>query len=133
MRPHHYCLPVLKREHDRAALLAAATGDDPRFFLGTDSAPHARRTKEAAVRLRGIFSAHAALELYAEAFAGAGRLDRLRGIRFRAAVPTSTACRATKARSRSRASLERAGELPVRRTTQLVPLRAGDGARAGAW
>jgi len=77
MRPHHYCLPVLKRERDREALLAAATSDDPRFFLGTDSAPHARHTKEASCGCAGIFSAHAAIELYAEAFEQAGRLDRL--------------------------------------------------------
>ncbi|MBP6105829.1 MAG: dihydroorotase [Steroidobacteraceae bacterium] len=77
LRPHHYCLPVLKRERDRAALLAVATSADPRFFLGTDSAPHARHAKEAACGCAGIFSAHAALELYAEAFEGAGRLDRL--------------------------------------------------------
>ena len=57
--PHHYCLPVLKRERDRAALLEAATGDDPRFFLGTDSAPHARNTKETACGCAGIYSAHA--------------------------------------------------------------------------
>jgi dihydroorotase len=77
LRPHHYCLPVLKRERDREALVAAATGDDPRFFLGTDSAPHARHTKETACGCAGIFSAHAAIELYAEAFEAAGRLDRL--------------------------------------------------------
>lgn len=77
IRPHHYCLPVLKREHDREALLEAATDDCPRFFLGTDSAPHARHTKEAPCGCAGIFSAHAAIELYAEAFDRAGRLDRL--------------------------------------------------------
>ena len=77
IRPHHYCLPVLKRERDREALLAAATSDDPRFFLGTDSAPHAQHTKEAACGCAGIFSAHAAIELYAEAFESADRLDRL--------------------------------------------------------
>ena len=77
LRPHHYCLPVLKRERDREALLEAATSDDARFFLGTDSAPHARHTKEAACGCAGIFSAHAAIELYAEAFENAGRLDRL--------------------------------------------------------
>ncbi|MBP7608283.1 MAG: dihydroorotase [Steroidobacteraceae bacterium] len=77
IRPHHYCLPVLKRERDREALLAAATSDDPRFFLGTDSAPHARHTKENACGCAGIFSAHAAIELYAEAFESAGKLDRL--------------------------------------------------------
>jgi dihydroorotase len=77
LRPHAYCLPVLKRERDREALVAAATGDDPRFFLGTDSAPHARHTKEAACGCAGIFSAHAGIELYAEVFDAAGRLDRL--------------------------------------------------------
>jgi dihydroorotase len=77
IRPHHYCLPVLKRERDRAALLDAATSDDPRFFLGTDSAPHARHSKEAPCGCAGIFSAHAAIELYAEAFELAGRLERL--------------------------------------------------------
>jgi dihydroorotase len=77
IRPHNYCLPVLKREHDRQALVDAATSDDARFFLGTDSAPHARHTKENACGCAGVFSAHAAIELYAEAFEGAGRLDRL--------------------------------------------------------
>lgn len=77
IRPHHYCLPVLKREHDREALVSAATSADARFFLGTDSAPHARHTKETTCGCAGIFSAHAAIELYAEAFELAGRLDRL--------------------------------------------------------
>jgi dihydroorotase len=77
IRPHNYCLPVLKREHDRVALLEAATSDDVRFFLGTDSAPHARNTKENACGCAGIFSAHAAIELYAEAFEQAGHLNRL--------------------------------------------------------
>jgi len=77
IRPHLYCLPILKREHDRQALVEAATGDDPRFFLGTDSAPHAKHTKEHECGCAGIFSAHAAIELYAEAFEAAGRLDRL--------------------------------------------------------
>ncbi len=79
VRPHHYCLPVLKRETDRVALLEAATGGDPRFFLGTDSAPHARLTKEAACGCAGIYSAHAAIEFYAEAFEAAGALDKLEG------------------------------------------------------
>jgi dihydroorotase len=77
IRPHHYCLPVLKRENDRIALVAAATSTDPRFFLGTDSAPHARHTKENACGCAGVFSAHAAIELYAEVFEQAGQLDRL--------------------------------------------------------
>ena len=77
IRPHHYCLPVLKRERDRVALLDAVSAGDPRFFLGTDSAPHARHTKEAACGCAGIYSAHAAIELYAEIFEQAGALHRL--------------------------------------------------------
>jgi len=77
IRPHYYCLPILKRERDRIALLAAATSGNPRFFLGTDSAPHERSSKENACGCAGMFTAHAAIELYAEAFESAGRLDRL--------------------------------------------------------
>jgi dihydroorotase len=77
IRPHHYCLPVVKREEDRQALVAAATSGHPRFFLGTDSAPHARSRKESGRGPAGIYTAHAAIELYAEAFEQAGALDRL--------------------------------------------------------
>ena len=77
IRPHHYCLPVLKREIHRKALLEAATSGKPKFFLGTDSAPHARHTKETACGCAGIYTAHAALELYAEAFEQVGALGRL--------------------------------------------------------
>lgn len=77
IRPHYYCLPILKTEPDREALLAAATSGDPKFFLGTDSAPHARHAKETACGCAGCFTAHAALELYAEAFDAADSLDRL--------------------------------------------------------
>ncbi len=77
IRPHHYCLPVLKRETHRQVLLAAATSGDPRFFLGTDSAPHARRAKESACGCAGLFTAPVALALYAEAFASVGALERL--------------------------------------------------------
>lgn len=77
VRPHWYCLPVLKRERHREALLAAAVSGNPKFFLGTDSAPHARSTKEAACGCAGCYTAYAALELYAEAFEQAGALDRL--------------------------------------------------------
>ncbi|MCB1888429.1 MAG: dihydroorotase [Rhodocyclaceae bacterium] len=83
VRPHYYCLPVLKRETHREALVAAATSGDPRFFLGTDSAPHARSTKEAACGCAGCYTAHAAIELYAEAFEAAGALDRLEGFASR--------------------------------------------------
>jgi len=77
IRPHRYCLPVLKRESHRQALIQAATGGNPKFFLGTDSAPHPRRGKESACGCAGCYTAHAALELYAEAFEAAGALDRL--------------------------------------------------------
>jgi dihydroorotase len=77
VRPHFYCLPVLKRETHRQALLEAASSGDPRFFLGTDSAPHARVAKETACGCAGCYTAHAAIELYAEAFEQAGKLENL--------------------------------------------------------
>lgn len=83
IRPHHYCLPVLKREQHRQALIAAATSGNPQFFLGTDSAPHAQAAKESACGCAGIYTAHAAIELYAEVFAQAGALDRLEGFASR--------------------------------------------------
>jgi dihydroorotase len=83
MRPHHYCLPVLKREEHREALVEAATSGNPKYFLGTDSAPHERATKEVACGCAGIYTAHAALELYAIAFEEAGALDRLEGFASR--------------------------------------------------
>jgi dihydroorotase len=79
IRPHHYCLPVLKREAHRAALLAAASSGNPKFFLGTDSAPHARHTKENECGCAGLYTAHNAIELYAEAFEAAHALNRLEG------------------------------------------------------
>jgi len=77
MRPHHYCLPVLKRETHRQALVAAAVSGNPKFFLGTDSAPHAQSAKETACGCAGCYTAHAGIELYAEAFEAAGALERL--------------------------------------------------------
>ena len=77
VRPHYYCLPVLKREAHRQALVQAATSGNRKYFLGTDSAPHARGTKETACGCAGCYTAYAALELYAEAFEAAGALDRL--------------------------------------------------------
>jgi dihydroorotase len=79
MNPHHYCLPILKREQHRQALVAAATSGNPKFFLGTDSAPHPRQAKESACGCAGIYTAHAAIELYAEAFDQADALDKLEG------------------------------------------------------
>ncbi|MEM7354906.1 MAG: dihydroorotase [Acidobacteriota bacterium] len=83
LRPHAYCLPVLKRERHRRALVEAATSGDPKFFLGTDSAPHPRDAKESACGCAGCFTAHAAIELYAEAFDQAGALDKLEGFASR--------------------------------------------------
>ncbi len=79
IRPHYYCLPVLKREEHRRALVAAAASGSPKFFLGTDSAPHPSHLKEHASGCAGCYTAHAALELYAEAFEAAGALDKLEG------------------------------------------------------
>lgn len=79
IRPHYYCLPVLKRETHRLALVQAATSGHPRFFLGTDSAPHPAHLKEHATGCAGCYTAHAAIEMYAEAFDLAGALDKLEG------------------------------------------------------
>ena len=124
VRPHAYCLPVLKRERHRQALLAAATGTDPRFFLGTDSAPHARHTKEADCGCAGIYTAHAGIELYAEAFEQAGALERLEAF---ASLRGPDFYRLP--RNRDRITLEKAtwtvpASLPFGQHT-LVPMRAG--------
>jgi dihydroorotase len=125
LRPHYYCLPVLKRETHRAALVRAATGGSPKFFLGTDSAPHPRGEKESACGCAGCFTAHAALELYAEAFDAAGALDRLEAFAsfhgpdfYR--LPRNTA-RVTLVRE----TWSPPAELGFGETT-LVPLRAGE-------
>jgi len=83
IRPHHYCLPVLKREPHRLALVNAAVSGSPKFFLGTDTAPHARGTKESCCGSAGMYTAHAALELYCEVFEREGALDRLEGFASR--------------------------------------------------
>lgn len=77
IRPHHYCLPILKRETHRQALVEAATSDSGKFFLGTDSAPHPKGAKESACGCAGMYTAHAAIEFYAEAFEAANALDKL--------------------------------------------------------
>ncbi len=79
IKPHFYCLPILKRETHREALLKAATSGSSKFFLGTDSAPHTVEAKESACGCAGAYTAHAALQLYAEAFESAGALDKLEG------------------------------------------------------
>lgn len=79
IRPHHYCLPILKRETHRQALVKATISGNPKFFLGTDSAPHAKGAKEAACGCAGIYTAHAAIELYTEVFEAENALDKLEG------------------------------------------------------
>ena len=125
LRPHYYCLPVLKRETHREALGKAAASGDPKFFLGTDSAPHAQHTKETACGCAGIYTAHAAIELYAEAFERLGALDKLEGFAsFHGAdfyrLPRNTAT----------ITLLREGWQPPESVAfgehRLVPLRAGE-------
>jgi len=77
IKPHLYCLPILKAEEHRRALLGAATSGSPKFFLGTDSAPHATTDKESSCGCAGVYTAHAAVELYAEAFDRVNALDKL--------------------------------------------------------
>jgi dihydroorotase len=125
IRPHHYCLPVLKRESHREALVEAATSGNPKFFLGTDSAPHARHLKEAGCGCAGIYTAHAALELYAAAFEEAGALDKLEG--FAAVFGAEFYGLPLNA---ERITLERSEwRVPERLAfgaDELVPLRAGE-------
>ncbi len=125
IRPHYYCLPVLKRERHREALVAAATGSSNKFFLGTDSAPHPQGDKETACGCAGCYTAHAALELYAEAFEAAGALDRLETF---ASFNGADFYRLP--RNSERITLVRdAWQVPSQLaygTTRLVPLRAGE-------
>ena len=125
LRPHNYCLPILKRETHRQALLAAATSGNPRYFLGTDSAPHAQHTKENACGCAGCYSAHAALEFYAEVFDEAGALDRLEGF-----ASTFGADFYGLPRNRDRIRLVReAWTVPAEYpfgADRIVPLRAGE-------
>lgn len=125
IRPHHYCLPVLKRERDRQALLDAVTSDDARFFLGTDSAPHARHTKEHACGCAGIFSAHAAIELYAEAFEAAGRLDRLQAFAAERGADFYGLPRNTETITLRREAWTVPARFPFG-SDEIVPLRAGE-------
>ena len=125
IRPHHYCLPVLKREEHRLALLEAATSGNPRFFLGTDSAPHAKGAKEAACGCAGCYSAFNALGLYAEAFESVGKLDKLEGFASLFGPDFYALPRNTKKISLSKQSQTIPAELPLGDAT-IVPLRAGE-------
>jgi dihydroorotase len=125
IRPHHYCLPVLKTEPDRCALLEVAASGNPRFFLGTDSAPHARHTKETLCGCAGIFSSHAGIELYAEAFEAIGALARLEGFASEFGADFYGLPRNTE-----RITLvKETWDVPVHYpfgSAELVPLRAGE-------
>ncbi|GBL44375.1 dihydroorotase [Sulfuriferula multivorans] len=128
IRPHYFCLPILKREQHRQALIAAATSGSPKFFLGTDSAPHPVGVKESACGCAGIYTAHAALELYAEAFDAVGKLDRLEGFasQFGAdfyGLPRNSSRVTLKRETWAVPAMQGLGEY------SLVPLRAGENVR----
>lgn len=125
IRPHNYCLPVLKREEHRVALLEAATSGSPRFFLGTDSAPHAKGAKEAACGCAGCYSAFNALGLYAEAFESVGKLDKLEGFASFFGPDFYLLPRNTKTITLVKQAQSIPQELPLGDAT-IVPLRAGE-------
>ena len=125
IRPHNYCLPVLKREEHRIALLEAATSGNPRFFLGTDSAPHAKGAKEAACGCAGCYSAFNALGLYAEAFESVGKLDKLEGFASFFGPDFYHLPRNSKKITLTKQAQKIPAELPLGNDT-IVPLRAGE-------
>ena len=124
IRPHYYCLPILKREEHRLALVKAATSGNPKFFLGTDSAPHARHTKEAACGCAGIYTAHAGIELYAEAFDAVGRLDKLEAFASFHGADFYGLARNRRQMALVRSAWPVPNEVPYGPDT-LVPLRSG--------
>ncbi|MDB6061497.1 MAG: dihydroorotase [Verrucomicrobiaceae bacterium] len=125
IRPHFYCLPILKRSTHQTALIDAATSGSPKFFLGTDSAPHARDKKEAACGCAGSYTAHAAIELYAEAFEQAAALDKLEGFASFYGADFYGLPRNSDAITLRRDSWVVPNELPLGNDT-VVPLRAGE-------
>ncbi|KWR87301.1 dihydroorotase [Cupriavidus sp. IDO] len=125
IRPHYYCLPVLKRETHREALVAAATSGSARFFLGTDSAPHARGLKEHACGCAGCYTALHAMELYAEAFDAAGALDKLEAFASFNGPAFYGLPRNAGTLTLEREDWQLPAELPYGDTT-LVPLRGGE-------
>ncbi len=125
IRPHNYCLPVLKREEHRVALLEAATSGNPRFFLGSASAPHAKGAKEAACGCAGCYSAFNALGLYAEAFESVGKLDKLEGFASFFGPDFYSLPRNIKRITLAKQAQKIPAELPLGDAT-IVPLRAGE-------
>lgn len=128
IRPHYYCLPILKREHHRQALIRAATSGDPKYFLGTDSAPHPRQGKETACGCAGCYTAHAALELYAEAFESADALDKLEAFASLHGPDFYGLPRNTKTLTLLRQPTSVPDRFPFG-TDTLTPLRAGETVR----
>lgn len=126
IRPHNYCLPVLKRETHRQALLAAATSGNPKFFLGTDSAPHAKSTKEAACGCAGCYTANAGIELYALAFDSVGALHKLEGFASFYGADFYGLPRNTDKITLLRDSWGVPAELPYLADDTLVPFMAGE-------
>ena len=124
LRPHHYCLPLIKRERHRQALVEAATSGNPKFFLGTDSAPHPKGAKESDCGCAGVFSAPVAIELYAEVFERAGALDRLEAFAGFHGPDFYRLPRNVDTITLERAAWTVADELPFAGAT-IVPLRAG--------
>ncbi|AFU98795.1 dihydroorotase [Simiduia agarivorans] len=125
IRPHYYCLPILKRSSHQEALIAAATSGSARFFLGTDSAPHAKEKKEAACGCAGSYTAYAAIELYAEAFEAAGALDKLEGFASHFGPDFYGLARNTDTITLEKADWQVPDTIAMA-GTQLVPLRAGE-------
>ncbi len=125
IRPHYYCLPILKRNSHQRALLAAATSGNPKFFLGTDSAPHATHAKESPCGCAGVYSAHAAIELYAEAFEGEGALDKLEGFASHFGADFYRLPRNSDNITLSKSTWTVPASMPLG-ASHLTPLRAGE-------
>jgi len=125
IRPHHYCLPILKREEHREALLEAAA-EHPRFFLGTDSAPHAKNAKEHGCGCAGMYTAHAAMELYAEAFEHAQALDRLEAFASERGPDFYGLARNADMITLEKVDWDVPTSYPLGATEEVVPLRAGE-------
>ncbi|MEE9310715.1 MAG: dihydroorotase [Cocleimonas sp.] len=125
IRPHHYCLPILKRETHRQALVKAATSGNPKFFLGTDSAPHTQGAKESACGCAGMYTAYHAMELYAEAFDNADALDKLEGFASFYGADFYGLARNTNTITLNRETWKVPEKLPLGKD-HIIPLRAGE-------
>ena len=125
IRPHHYCLPVIKREAHREALVEAAVSGSSKFFLGTDSAPHAKHTKETACGCAGVYTAHGAIELYAEAFERANALERLENFAARYGAEFYGLPQNGERITLEKTDVRVPDELPYG-DDELVPFRAGE-------